>query len=129
MTESPHPQSHPTAEPDAEQEPAPAAKRGALPPESEDATLRARARRALLKYGLARLALFLVLTVVIAVVAWLVHSPVPLMMSALLALFVAFPLSMLVFTNLRLEANRALALSHQRRKQRKEWVQEELAQR
>lgn len=103
--------------------------RGELPPEEEDAQLRARARRALLKYGFARLGLFLLLTVVIAVAAWLIGAPVPLLMSALLALFVAFPLSMLVFTSMRLEANQALALSHERRKQRKEWVQEELAQR
>lgn len=48
----------------------------------------------ILLYGLARLLLFFVLTVVIAYGAYLVGAPMPLMISALLALIVALPLSM-----------------------------------
>ena len=92
-----------------------------------DEQLRSRARRALARYGLARLGLFLALTVVIQLAAWLIGAPVPLVMSALLALLVAFPLSMLIFPRMRVEATQAVAARHERRKQRKEWIREELA--
>lgn len=103
-----------------------------LPPEDsaeKDAQVRRRARRALVKYGLARLGLFLGLTVVIQVAALLIEAPVPLVMSALLALLVAFPLSMLVFPKMRVEATAAVGVWQQRRKRRKEWIREELAER
>ena len=77
--------------------------------------------------GLARLGLFLALTVVIQLAAWLIGAPVPLVMSALLALLVAFPLSMLIFPRMRVEATQAVAARHEHRKQRKEWIREELA--
>nr|WP_040421190.1 DUF4229 domain-containing protein [Corynebacterium timonense] len=80
-------------------------------------------------YGLCRLGLFLALTVVIQAVSLLIGAPVPLIMSALLALIVAFPLSMLIFTRQRLEANHAIAHWQQERKARKEWIQGELAER
>ncbi|AIG63611.1 membrane protein [Corynebacterium atypicum] len=83
----------------------------------------------MLVYGLARLGLFVALTVVIALLAWLIGAPVPLVMSALLALLVAFPLSMLIFPKMRTEATEAVGLWQQRRRQRKEWIREELAER
>lgn len=97
--------------------------------EAENHALRKRANLALLKYGLARLALFVVLTAVIQTAAYLIDSPVPLMISALLALLVAFPLSMLIFPGLRVNANASVAAWQQRRREEKEWVREELAKR
>lgn len=80
-------------------------------------------------YGLDRLLLFIALTVVIQLAAVLIGAPVPVIMSALLALIVAFPLSMLLFKRHRIEANEAVAeLKHQRRA-RKDWIQSELAER
>ncbi len=81
---------------------------------------------ALLKYGGARLGLFVVLTIVIQLFAVLIDAPVPLVMSALLALLVAFPLSMLVFKEMRVEANRSVGAWNAQRKARKEWVKREL---
>ena len=54
-----------------------------------DPGLRARAARDFALYGAARLGLFLVLTVVIQGLAVLIDAPVPLAISALLALLVA----------------------------------------
>ena len=45
----------------------------------------------------------------------------------MLALFVALPLSMLVFTKWRVEATESLAEYSRQRKERKEWIQRELA--
>ncbi|QGU03686.1 DUF4229 domain-containing protein [Corynebacterium comes] len=98
------------------------------PPEL-DPQVRRRANVSLLKYGGARLGLFVVLTVVIQLFAVLIDAPVPLVMSALLALIVAFPLSMLVFKGMRLEANRSVAAWNAQRKARKEWVKRELESR
>ena len=81
---------------------------------------------ALFKYGGARLGLFVVLTIVIQLFAVLIDAPVPLVMSALLALLVAFPLSMLVFKGMRIEANRSVGAWNAQRKARKEWVKREL---
>ena len=80
-------------------------------------------------YGLDRLLLFIGLTVVIQLLAVLIGAPVPLIMSALLALLVAFPLSMLVFKRRRLEANEAVAQLGRQRAARKDWIQSELAER
>ncbi|RNE48942.1 DUF4229 domain-containing protein [Corynebacterium alimapuense] len=98
------------------------------PPEI-DPTLQRRANVALLKYGGARLLLFLALTVIIQVVAVVIDAPVPLVMSALLALIVAFPLSMLVFQGLRQEATESVATRTQQRQARKDWVKRELESR
>lgn len=94
-----------------------------------DPETRRRANRAALKYGLARLALFVVLTAIIFGAAMLIDAPVPLVMAALLALIVAFPLSMLVFKNLRVEATEAVAAWSQQRQAQKQWVRDELASR
>ncbi|MCP1388062.1 DUF4229 domain-containing protein [Corynebacterium sp. TA-R-1] len=98
------------------------------PPEV-DPQARARANKAAAVYGLYRLVLFIVLTVVIQGLAVLIGAPVPLIMSALLALLVAFPLSMLIFTKQRVEATQALAAWKEQRAARKEWIQSELAER
>lgn len=96
---------------------------------SDDQLLRKNANRALWKYGLARLGLFVALTVVIQFVAWLVGSPFPLLVSATGALLIAFPLSMLIFSTMRVEANEAVAAWARWRRERKEWIAQELAER
>ena len=80
-----------------------------------------------LKYGAARLGLFLGLTIVIQALAVLIGAQVPLVVSALLALLVALPLSMLIFKKLRIETTEAVAKLAQQRRARKEWVNRELA--
>lgn len=95
----------------------------------QDPALKKKRNRALLKYGLARLGLFLLLTVVIHGAAILIGAPVPLVMSALLALIVAFPLSMLLFAGLRTEATETVAELSAQRKAHKAWVAQELAER
>ena len=94
-----------------------------------DSHLGAQARKAAALYGLARLGLFLALTVVIQGIAMATGAPVPLLISATLALIVAMPLSMFVFRGLRERAASAVALWDQQRKARKQWVKEELAKR
>lgn len=94
-----------------------------------DPEAKSRARKAVAIYGLDRLLLFIGLTVVIQLLAVLIGAPVPLIMSALLALLVAFPLSMLVFKRHRLEANEAVAQLGRQRAARKDWIQSELAER
>ncbi|HJD77482.1 Protein of unknown function [Corynebacterium pollutisoli] len=98
------------------------------PPEL-DPQVRRQANMALLKYGGARLGLFVVLTIVIQLFAVLIDAPVPLVMSALLALLVAFPLSMLIFKGMRVEANRSVGAWNAQRRARKEWVKRELESR
>ncbi|AGF71452.1 DUF4229 domain-containing protein [Corynebacterium halotolerans] len=107
--------------------PEPTAPNNQNEPPQLDPELRKRANAALLKYGGARILLFIVLTVVIQGVATLIGAPVPLVMSALLALLVAFPLSMLVFKKLRLEATRSVGAWSAQRRARKDWVKQELA--
>ncbi|HZK32840.1 MAG TPA: DUF4229 domain-containing protein [Corynebacterium sp.] len=94
-----------------------------------DPEVRKRANRAALRYGLARFALFVALTVLIQVLALLIDAPVPLVMGALLALIVALPLSMLIFPRMRVEATEAVAAWSQQRQARKQWVREELSRR
>lgn len=90
---------------------------------------RARANKAAAVYGLYRLGLFIALTVVIQGAALLIDAPVPLIISALLALIVAFPLSMLIFKRQRIEATEAVAQWREQRKARKAWIASELAER
>ncbi|WP_439647912.1 DUF4229 domain-containing protein [Corynebacterium pseudogenitalium] len=94
-----------------------------------DPNAKRRANKAAAIYGLYRLLLFIVLTVVIQLLAVAVGAPVPLIMSALLALIVAFPLSMLVFKKQRIEAVQALAHWKEQRQARKAWIETELAER
>lgn len=94
-----------------------------------DPAARKRANRAALTYGALRLGLFVVLTAVIQTLALLIDAPVPLVMSALLALIVAFPLSMLIFQRQRVEANEAMAVWSAQRRAHKQWVSAELEDR
>ncbi|APT83961.1 DUF4229 domain-containing protein [Corynebacterium aquilae] len=91
-----------------------------------DPQLRAQVRKDFLLYGLARLGLFLLLTVVIALLALAIGAHVPLVMSALLALLIAFPLSMFVFKNLRARVTREVAEWDAQRKTHKQWVKTQL---
>lgn len=121
---------NPAKQPTAEQTTAaPAAAAPAAAAPATDSGARARANKAMAVYGLLRLLLFVVLTAAIQGLAALIGAPVPLVMSALLALIVAFPLSMFVFTKQRLEANAALAQWQQQRKAKKNWIKDELAER
>ena len=92
-----------------------------------DPEAKSRANKAVAIYGLDRLLLFIALTVVIQLAAVLIGAPVPVIMSALLALIVAFPLSMLLFKRHRIEANEAVAELKRQRQARKDWIQTELA--
>ncbi|MGX0118606.1 DUF4229 domain-containing protein [Corynebacterium otitidis] len=94
-----------------------------------DAKLGSHACRALLKYGLARLGLFVALAAAVQLIGFAFGITLPIVISALLGLLIAFPLSMLVFTNLRIDATRSLARWREVRRRRKRWVQEELAER
>ncbi len=98
------------------------------PPELDREVQRA-ARVNVVVYASARVLLVVVLTLVIHGLALLISSPVPLVMSAMLALIVAFPLSMLVFDKMRMKATSAVAQWDSQRKAHKEWVQSELADR
>ncbi|WP_018297830.1 DUF4229 domain-containing protein [Corynebacterium lubricantis] len=94
-----------------------------------DPAVRKRANKAVTVYGLLRLLLFVVLTIVIQAFALMVGAPVPLVMSALLALIVAFPLSMLIFKKQRVEATQAVAAWSEQRAAKKQWVRDQLADR
>lgn len=94
-----------------------------------DHSARRRANKAVAVYGGLRLLLFIGLTVVIQVLAGAIGAPVPLIMSALLALIAAFPLSMLIFSRQRVDAVEALATWRAQRDARKNWIREELAER
>lgn len=94
-----------------------------------DTRLRNRAWRDMSLYVVARVALFVVLTFVIKGAALLIDSPVPLLICALLALMIAFPLSLLVFTGLRDRVTSEMAEWDSQRKAHKKWVADELARR
>ncbi|MBK4139216.1 DUF4229 domain-containing protein [Corynebacterium macginleyi] len=95
-------------------------------PPKPDLELRRRSRKALWKYGLARVVLFIALTVIIELLAVVIGVPIPILLAALLALFVALPLSMLIFKNWRVEATQTLAEYSAQRKAHRRWVQAEL---
>ncbi|MDO4909060.1 MAG: DUF4229 domain-containing protein [Corynebacterium sp.] len=94
-----------------------------------DPVVRRNAFRDVILYGIARLFLFVVLTIVISFVAGVADAPLPLIMSALFALLIAFPLSMFVFKGLRVRATEGIGLWNSQRKARKEWVKKELQER
>lgn len=96
-------------------------------PPTPDLALRRKSRLAVAKYGLARLGLFAVLTGLISLAAVAIDAPVPVLVSAMLALFVALPLSMLLFSTWRVEAVESLAAYSAQRKAHKAWVEQELA--
>lgn len=82
-------------------------------------------------YGLARLVLFIVLTVVIQLIAVMLGmgQSFPLAISALLALIIAFPLSMFVFKGLRLRVNEHLAVRDAGRRAHKDQMRAQLEDR
>ncbi|MCS4489704.1 DUF4229 domain-containing protein [Corynebacterium sp. ES2794-CONJ1] len=94
-----------------------------------DAAIRRSAVKNLLLYGLARLALFILLTALIQIIATMIGALVPIFISAMLALLIAMPLSVFVFKGLRVKATTAVAQWHYQRKAYKKWVQDELASR
>lgn len=71
----------------------------------------------------------MVLTIVIQLLAMLIGAPVPLLISATLALIVAMPLSVFVFKGLRVRATQAVASWDAQRKAHKAWLREELSKR
>ena len=91
-----------------------------------DTNLRNRARRDVILYGLARLGLFIILTIIIQAIAMAASAPIPLIMSSLLALLVAFPLSMLIFRGLRNRVTEEVAAWDTNRKAHKQWIHSEL---
>lgn len=94
-----------------------------------DPTVRQHAVRAIILYGCARLALFILLTVLIQILSIAVDATLPIIMSALFALLIAFPLSMFIFKTLRMKATEELAQWNEQRRARKEWIKKELAER
>lgn len=80
-------------------------------------------------YAAARLVLFVLLLVVVQGAALIIESPVPFPVSMLLALLIAFPLSMLVFNRLRSRVLGELAEWNTQRSRHKQWVRDELAAR
>lgn len=96
---------------------------------SEPTVDRGPAVRAVTAYGLARIGLIILLSVVIHAAVVLIGAPVPLIFSILLATFIALPLSMLIFTGFRTRATEALAELAAQRQAQKNWVQRELAER
>ena len=93
--------------------------------------LSGKAWRDIFLYGLARVVLFLVLTVLIQSVAILLGmgQSFPLLMSALLALIIAFPLSMFLFKGLRLRVNEQIAIRDAGRRAHKEQMAAQLEDR
>lgn len=98
------------------------------PPE-RDPQVRKQARLSVLKYGAARFGLFVALTIVIQLLSAAIVAPLPIAITALLALIVAFPLSVFLFKNLRLETTAAVAEWDAQRKACKAWVKQELSSR
>ncbi|MGO3362110.1 MAG: DUF4229 domain-containing protein [Corynebacterium sp.] len=93
--------------------------------------LSGKAWRDIALYGLARVLVFLVLTVVIQSIAILMGmgQSFPLLMSALLALIIAFPLSMFMFSKLRLRVNEQIAVRDAGRRAHKEQMRAQLEDR
>ncbi|MEJ6018858.1 DUF4229 domain-containing protein [Corynebacterium sp. H113] len=90
---------------------------------------RGKAFKKLSLYGLARLALFLGLFFVLLVVMYLMQVQVPAAITAVLALIIAMPLSVFAFPGLRQGANEAVAEWTQQRREHKEYMRKELAER
>ncbi|MDO4927915.1 MAG: DUF4229 domain-containing protein [Corynebacterium sp.] len=93
------------------------------------ASLKKQARRAVWSYAGLRMLLFIVLTIVIQAISIAIGAPLLIPLTAALALFVAWPLSMLIFTKQRIRATTALAALSEQRKAEKAWMREELEQR
>ncbi|WP_448851647.1 DUF4229 domain-containing protein [Corynebacterium sp. 335C] len=90
---------------------------------------RGRAVKDVALYGLARLALFAVILLVLVGVVVLLHVRVPMAVLAVLALIIALPASMLLFTTLRVRANEGVAAWDANRRAHRDYVRRELAER
>ncbi|WP_246394761.1 DUF4229 domain-containing protein [Corynebacterium anserum] len=97
----------------------------------EKTTLGGRAARDVAIYGLMRLALFVVLTFVIhsVVIVMGMADFFPLLVSMLLALLIALPLSMLIFKKWRLRATEGLAEWDSGRRAHKQQLRRQLEER
>lgn len=95
------------------------------------AKLGGKAWRDITLYGLARLVLFIVLTVIIQLIAVALGmgQSFPLAISALLALIIAFPLSMFVFKGLRGRVNEEIAVWDEGRQRHKDQMRRQLEDR
>lgn len=100
-------------------------------PPGQKPKLGSKAWRDVLLYGFLRLLLFLVLTFVIHSIVILLGMAnfFPLLMSALLALILALPLSMMMFKNLRLRVTAQMAEWDSARREHKRQLQEQLQDR
>nr|WP_255549421.1 DUF4229 domain-containing protein [Corynebacterium sp. TAE3-ERU12] len=78
---------------------------------------------------MARIALLIALTLLLALISSLVGAYVPMAVLAVLALIIAMPLSVFVFPRLQANANAAMARWAANRKAHKEYVRAELADR
>lgn len=99
------------------------------PDKSAVTSTRNRAMRDVFMYGLARVLLFAVILAALIGVVILVHVHIPVALLAVLALIIALPASMLLFTGMRTGANQAVAEWDANRKAHKEYVRRELADR
>lgn len=93
------------------------------------ASLKKQARRAVWSYAGLRMLLFIGLTIIIQAISIAIDAPLFIPLTAALALFVAWPLSMLIFTKQRIRATTALAALSEQRKAEKAWMRKELEQR
>lgn len=97
----------------------------------EKAKLPKSAVKDVLLYGFLRLVLFLVLTFVIhsiVILLGMAHT-FPLLISAMLALLLALPLSMVMFRNLRLRVTEQIAIRDAKRKAHKDQMRRQLQER
>ncbi|AGP31647.1 DUF4229 domain-containing protein [Corynebacterium terpenotabidum] len=90
-----------------------------------------KAWRDIILYGLARLLLFVVLTVAIQLIAIMLGmgQSFPVAISALLALIIAFPLSMFLFKGLRVRVNEQIAVWDAGRQKHKNEMRAQLEER
>nr|WP_282938955.1 DUF4229 domain-containing protein [Corynebacterium auriscanis] len=101
------------------------------PEATEQPKLASSTKKDVLLYGLARLLLFVILTAVIhgIVLALGMANSFPLLMSALLALILALPLSMLLFSKLRRRVNNEIAAWDADRRAHKDQMRRQLQER
>lgn len=78
-------------------------------------------------YALARVLLFVVITLVLMGVAWLVGAMVPLPVLGVLALLIAMPAAVFVFPKLRARANEGVTDWSVERNEHKRYMREELS--
>src|SRR5699024_3394757 len=90
---------------------------------------RSKAFKGIFWYGLARLVLFLAIFALMIVVLYLFGVYMPAALTAVFALIIALPVSVLMFPNLRMSANESVAQWSDARRAHKEYLREQLAER